>query len=361
MLELLWLVTYCGEVPVQVAGRIPGHLEWNRHVMYEAREKGYLDVYRAKYRQRVIRSLRITRKGIEFVAKQVPDQMALLLARQAETETVHGNLEKTMRANAVATGIVMALNAGAELRPGAKPSLLEHALGSGHTISPTEAYYYTSQELRDAMVELDPKSVAKTSRILGVLICGRQCLCLYYTGFSRMYWRAGEEMNIIAAIDMILMARGFRCDAYRQVVIGNNMSIPEKITKLGLNAKSKYLTVNDHFASCHFLTNDRAGDSLLRVIADEQLAGDFERRVMIPSFRPPAMPTRSYDAVTLDGSRPVSLNYQFDLKRLIQFDHAPEGFRQSPVILCLDYQTDAIQRIVGSTVEVRAIQKKLLI
>ena len=49
----------------QLAERIGGHPEWNRHVKYEAIKKGYVTVYRTKYRQRVIRSLRLTPLGLE--------------------------------------------------------------------------------------------------------------------------------------------------------------------------------------------------------------------------------------------------------------------------------------------------------
>lgn len=131
------------------------------------------------------------------------------------------------------------------------------------------------------------------------------------------------------------------------------------IVRQGLNASSRYLTVQDSFSSCHFITNDSRGDALLRILADEDLAGTFERRVMMDAYLPPPVKTRSYDAVTLDGTRPVSLNYQFDLMALLRFDIAPEGFSQSPIILCLDYQVGAVQRIMGAQVEVRAISERL--
>ena len=66
MLELLWFVGYCGEFPSQLAIRVGGHPEWNRHVKYRAIEEGYVTVFRGKNRQRVIRSLRLTEKGIDY-------------------------------------------------------------------------------------------------------------------------------------------------------------------------------------------------------------------------------------------------------------------------------------------------------
>ena len=54
MLELLWFIGYCREFPSQLADRICGHPDWNRHVKYAALKKGYISVYRVQYRQRVI-------------------------------------------------------------------------------------------------------------------------------------------------------------------------------------------------------------------------------------------------------------------------------------------------------------------
>ena len=59
--------------------------------------------------------------------------------------------------------------------------------------------------------------------------------------------------------------------------------------------------------------------------------------------------------MTKDGRRPVTLNYQCDLLALLNMDLAPYGFKESPILICLDYQTDAIQSILGPMVEVRSV------
>ena len=81
MLELLWFVGYCGEFPSQLAIRVGGHPEWNRHVKYRAIEEGYVTVFRGKNRQRVIRSLRLTDKGIDYISERDPEALAYILAK----------------------------------------------------------------------------------------------------------------------------------------------------------------------------------------------------------------------------------------------------------------------------------------
>ncbi|MBP0973931.1 MAG: hypothetical protein J5851_08505, partial [Oscillospiraceae bacterium] len=343
----------------QLASRISGHPEWNRHVMYRATKMHYVEILRWRYRQRALRSLRITDKGIEYIAKHAPDKLPLLLSRQIQNARCHEKPEKTYRVHTIATGMVMAENAGARIYPTEKPSLLKNGLGSGEPPNDNASYYYSIREIRDAIMEATEKAIAKTARIIGIIVRGRYCYCLYYTGFSRLYWRPATEHNLAAAIQSILIEKGFRCDTIRQIIIGSTLRVAETIAKQGMDRSSRYLTVSKYYDKCHFITNDSNGDALLRLIINPELATDFEKSIMIPAFLPPPYPTRSYDAVTPDGSRPVILNYQFELSSLILIDTTPDGFSQPPILLCLDYQVDIIQKIVGAMIEVRAIEKEM--
>lgn len=51
--------------------------------------------------------------------------------------------------------------------------------------------------------------------------------------------------------------------------------------------------------------------------------------------------------------------YQCDLLMLSDIHPMPEGFRGSPIMLCFDYQTQVIQRIVGPAIEVRPLESRL--
>ncbi len=359
MLELLWFVMYSGEFPRELAYRLPGNAGWNRHTMALAIEEGYVEMTRANTRRYRVRSVHITDAGIAYIAERAPERMPLLLSRQSEVELYHISTEKILRANAIAIGLVMAANAGAIILPKEKPSLLNRPLGTTKPISSDEAYYYSVRELRNAIEDYDSEIASKTSRMLGVIVRGRDCFFLYYTGSSRIYWRRNEEENSVAMVEALLMARGFPCDNKRQVIIGNNMHVAQKIFKQGLNSQSRYLSVSDYFSHCHYLTNDKDGDELLRVMINEKLADEFESRVMIPAYREPDHQTRAYDAVTLDGRQAVILNYQFDLLALLRFNSVPEGFKENPIILCLDYQADTIQGMASVQVEVRAIPERL--
>ena len=79
MLELLWFVGYCGEFPSQLASRVGGHPEWNRHVKYRAIKDGLVTVSRDKDRQRIIRSLHLTQEGLDYIGERDPVALSYVL------------------------------------------------------------------------------------------------------------------------------------------------------------------------------------------------------------------------------------------------------------------------------------------
>lgn len=359
MAELLWLVGYCGDFPTQLASRIGGHPEWNRHVMYRAIKQGYLSVWRGKYHQRIVRSLRITESGLDYVGSRNHSALALVLAQiDAKASGSHPSVERVVRAHSLAYGLVMARNAGALILPNDKPALtaagFEPDCQSNSKLQ--KAYFYSAAELRRANQELDNKAVPKGSRIIGVIVIGRYLYFMYHTGASRMVWFQGTEDNNAAAVETILKSSGFQCAVKSQIIIGSNMGVAERITRTRKKEKDRYFTVSNSYNDCFFLTNNSDGDELLKIILDDH-AQDLVNDAALSGLAPPGYSSRQFDAVTMDRKQPVSLNYKCDLLKLINFDPKPPGFQQSPIVLCLDYQVDTLQRILGPHVDVRAIRR----
>lgn len=357
MLEFLWFVGYCGEFPSQLVLRVGRNAWWNRHIKYRAIERGYVTVWRGVYRQRVIRSLRLTDKGLDYIGEKDPAALEYILAQPHGGIVNRVNMEKTLRYHSVAIGLLMAHNCGAIILPDQKPSLLPPSKGR-RTMKPDpkQLYYYSVYELRDGIQAFEADSVAKSSRILGVIVQGTRYYCLYHTGHTRMYWMQNNEENTVASIDTLLNTRGFKCKTFSQVIIANNMSIAPKIAKYNVNHRSRYFTVSDTYQNCFYVENSARGDFQLRAICDPQWQQNVNRYAL-SGFREPPTPARTYDAVTPDGSRAVILGYQFDLLALLNIDATPHGFVYSPILLCFDYQVETVQAIVGPKIEVRSFFK----
>lgn len=355
MVELLFYVGYCGEFPVHLVGRIGGHWDWNRHVVYRALDKGYVTLFRGKYRQRILKSLRITDTGLDYLGTRDEKSARRVLAKMEENALGHSGIDKMSRAHSLAIGFVMSVNAGAVVFPEKKPSLLLNPHTAHPCIDTDTSYFYSPQEIRSAIAELDWRTTPKTTRLIGIIVHGQRVFCLYNTGYSRMYWMKSEEENMATSINAILAARGFKVTITSQVVIGNHMRVANRIARLGINNHSRYFVVSDDpFNNCYYLTNDTGGDVLLRTIIDPEL-GHAEDLKFLAGYRIPNYTSAAYDAITPDGTRPVTLGYQCDLLALLNMDKAPKGFEQSPILLCYDYQADVLQSIVGVEVEVRPL------
>lgn len=356
MVELLFYVGYCGEFPVYLASRIAGHWDWNRHVVYRALEKGYVTMYRGKYRQRILRSLRLTDAGLEYLGTRDELSGRRVLSKMDENALSHAGLEKMSRAHSLAAGFVMSVNAGAVVFPEQKPSLMLKTYNPHPAIDPDTSYFFSPQEIRSAIRELNWKTNPKTTRLIGIIVHGERLFCLYNTGYSRMYWMNNEEHNTVASINSLLSARGFHTEITSQVIIGNNMRVAKRIARMGVDGQSRYFVITNEVNNCYFLTNDFNGDALLRIIIDPEASLAEDRR-FLTGYRLPAYENARYDAITPDGLRPVTLGYQCDLKDLINMDEAPPGFQkgQTPIVLCYDYQADVLQTIVKPSIEVLPI------
>ena len=356
MIELLFFVGYCGEFPVHLVNRIGGHWDWNRHVVYHALEKGYVTMYRGKYRQRILKSLRLTDAGLDYLGSRDEQSGRRVLAKLAENAQSHTGAEKISRAHSLAIGFVMSVNAGAVVFPEQKPSLMLNPHSPHPDPDSDTSYFFSPQEIRNAIRELNWKTCPKTTRLIGIIVRGANLYCLYNTGYSRMYWMKNEEENTVASIQSLLSVRGFQQEITSQVVIGNNIRVAKKIARLGVDGQSRYFVITDEFNNCYFLTNDVNGDALLRIIVDPAASYAEDRR-FLTGYRIPENENARYDALTPDSLRPVTLGYQCDLKSLIKLDDAPHGFRegQTPVLLCYDYQADVLQSIVKPSIEVRPI------
>lgn len=355
MLDLLVLVGYSVAFPVKLAKRLSGHEQYDRCVMYRAIREGYVLLMRREGKRQVIRSLLLTEKGEDYIAARDTDALAMIWGRMGRAPKVFPSKEaKILRLHAIATGLVMARAAGAVIRSLEKPPILLSSRGyMDPQIDEEKAYYYAPFELQAAFEELDDRVESKTSRLIGIIVRKNRCFCMYFAGNKRIFWQRLSEENHAAGIKVLLQARGFRIDTIEQIVIGNRMSVAEKLCRSPRLKGDKYFVVSDFFDSCYFVTNDAAGDLLLPMIIRPLNYLDFKRQALA-SYLPPRTVARISDAEEAHTSRPVILNHSCDLLFLEHLRQQCYGFYKKPIVLCHDYQQDVMQSILGDSAEVRA-------
>lgn len=359
LLQLLCYVGYCVEFPSKLAKRIGGHPEWSRHTMYRAINEEYVTVWRHDNGngRHLVRSLRLTEKGLAYVGDRSPEMLSLIQYKQEMVpQYVHYAPERVRRYHAYAIGTVMAHNAGAVFLPWEKPALLS-AECENHPfrIDDTKPYYYGNEEVRAAVQELFPDEMIKGSRLVGIIVQGPDCYCLYHTGGVRMYWMRTTEENYVSMILVLLAARKFRVNVIRQVVIGNSMKIAGRVCKTPSKDKgTRYYVLSNYFNNCYFLPNTELGDRQLKIMLDEtatmRVNEEFMKECVAPDYS-----TKFYDALCREDGRPAILNGDFDMLRLSGADTVGEDLGKAPVFFCFDHQLEIMQMLVGPQVEVRSL------
>jgi hypothetical protein len=357
MARLLWYVGYCGDFPAQLASRIEGHPEWNRHVMYAGLKKGYLVLYRVKYRDRIVRSLRITEDGLHYLASKDPGGYNTVLAHKSVMQATHlsNAPERILRRHAEAISLVMAEHAGAAIMPDSKPSLRKKDIaGASHDIESGHAYYYSMFELRAGIREGSEDTSPRTSRLCGVIVRDRHCWCIYHSGRTRMFWLQANEENAASAVQALLYTRGFHCDTVSQVIIGTTMTVAAKLAKPASKVKHAYFSISNAFSNCFFVTNDSEGDALLCDDNQSRYSGTFLQK---SAFLPMIHLTCRHEIMMPLIPKPGSLSYWQPVVTFSRSSVSPRliGSVSPPVVLCLDYQARVIQQIIGPSILVRTL------
>ncbi len=80
-------------------------------------------------------------------------------------------------------------------------------------------------------------------------------------------------------------------------------------------------------------------------------------RQALASYRLPRPGERIIDAEEELTARPVFLNYGCDLQLLEALRQRSYGFQKKPVVLCFDYQCQAMTSFLQDTAEVCAIDR----
>lgn len=353
---VLSYVAFCGEFPKQMAFRVGGYPDFTRRTTHKALEEGYLREWNGVKGKRAVNSLRITEKGLDYIARKNLQVFGMIAAqRDSRNPSTHLNVNGILRAHAQASVLVMAQNAGALVMVKDKPSLMpKDSMRQGQEVDTQKCYFYSIQEIRKALVVRDPKLQLKGSQLAGVIVRGHDCYFLYFAGSQRLFWMRPTEENFVGAVESLLNLRGFEVRVIRQVVIGNRITVAKKLYKRSEYRAKRYFVLSEFYNNCYFVTNSQEGDIQLRSIIHKDLAQEIAGKAL-SGCQIPARVMRGYDAIELSSGRPVLLNFMFDMLPLETAYMAGASMGKTPVILCFDHQVNVMQSLVEPQVEVRGI------
>ena len=333
---LLTLTALCGEYPISQISRLPGGPAYLESMVTSLRQSGLLHTFSKDG----LRGLRLTSPAKRLLLADPPQWFSDYLTASSEPNKLKSELSRRLRLHRMAEILTIMHNADIPAFPWEKAPF--SAMVGQNAESPA---YYTSREIK----EIGPQGTKiRGSRATGILLTDDGVFLTYNTAKAQMKWEYKAELRFKA----LLQTEGVMPDAeISGIVFGSAM---EQLPILMQPDARSYFLLDGSFPHFYYLTNDRYGEAILRLLCDPQhcrtldaiLAdGLYER---IPNW------LVENDAIDSAGN-PVLFAYTCDFPRVRRFDTALELHGMTGTLICFDYQEDALREICGHRVTLQSI------
>ena len=118
--------------------------------------------------------------------------------------------------------------------------------------------------------------------------------------------------------------------------------------------KRDHFLLHDGYEHFYFLTNDSYGEALLQMLCLPEIVEQVNA-ILRQELQPPSSGSHfEHDALT-DSGAPVLFSYLPDIPRLFRFISAINFLKYSGIIVCFDFQADALRPLCGDSIELQII------
>lgn len=213
--------------------------------------------------------------------------------------------------------------------------------------------FYNSREIK----EMGLKFVKiKGARAVGVLLTNQDVFITYNLGGSLMKWEYKAEMRMKALIKSILCSENqhlhYSSENVKGLILANNMELAYDL--LINNCGKQYFLLDGNYEHFYFITNDRRGEKLLRMMCSAELSEEMEALLMSDLWEKDERLTIENDAIDSNGN-PVLFAYTCDLPRIKRFDTALRLQDKIGTLICFDFQAEALRRCCGEQIRFQTI------
>lgn len=303
------------------------------------------------YYKNGLRGFRLTAPAKTLLLSRQPERFSFYLTGSSGTNHIKSELTSRLRLHRVAEATVTMLGAGVSVWRDEKPGVFAPAWGKAPNIDAPA--FYSSREIKELGTEFVK---IKGARAVGVLLTEDTVYVVYNLGASLMKWNYKSEMRTKALMKSVLcrerLLGQYTPDAVRGLILGGSMELAYDL--LANSGGKNYFVLDGSYESFYFLTNDRQGESLLRLLCDTEKDADL--RGILSSDLEPQRPgwTVENDGCDRNGN-PVLFAYACDLPRIMRFDTALRLQSKTGTLLCFDFQAEALRRYCGEQVQIQTI------
>lgn len=207
------------------------------------------------------------------------------------------------------------------------------------------------------MKEIGPqRDKIRGSRATGVLLTEDDIFAVYNTGSSEMKWERNSELRLKILLQQDLCWRRLSAQygetELNAIVFGADMKQMPVLMGAGVDQRHKYFVLEDTYRHFYYLTSERHGEFILRLLSDGRTA-ELDDILRQDLFEVRANWSMENDA--MDGKDPVLFGYTCDMPRIKRFCIGLQTHGLRGALYCFDFQEEVLSKICGPDVRIQCI------
>lgn len=343
--ELLSLMAICGEVPCTCSARLTASESYRKKVVTSLTHDKLLRIFSRHH----LRGYRLGVRGKRLLLQQEPERFAFYLSGCSDTNAIKSEVSRRVRLHRIAQTYVTMLNAGAMIYRDEKPPIFSPAASGSIRIE--QPCFYDSREMKEAELEM---LKIRGSRMAGALFTSSRVFAVYNSmGFLPVFEPQVEQRAKVMLEQICRTKISFNLKA-SGLLLSDSMDILRILLEHSRTRKLDHFLLNDGYEHFYFLTNDSYGEALLQLLCHPEIIAQVNA-ALLQEFQSPSPNSRlECDAVDDSGS-PVLFCYLPDIPRLYRFVSALDLLNITGILVCFDFQADALRPLCGDNIELQII------
>lgn len=343
--ELLSLTALCGEFPCDSAARLIGSESYRKKIVTGLTHNRLLRIFSRNH----LRGYRLGIRGKRLLQDQEAERFLFYLSGCGNTNAIKSEPSRRLRLHRIARTYITMKYAGITIFRDEKPPLFSP--DTKNAISIEDVYFYDSREMKELRSEM---LKIYGSRMTGALFTPKQAFAVFNAMDSIPTFDPQIERRAKVMLQRVCQIRTVATRKVDGILLADHWQTLYILLENTKSSEKEYFLFGEGYEHFYFITNDYYGEALLWMLCNPDATKQFHA-LLLQSFCPsPKDSAIENDAVTEDGM-PILFAYQPDLPKLYRFYAALELHKRSGIIVCFNFQEDALRPFCGSRIKLQTI------
>lgn len=334
---LLKMIAISGELPSYLVEKIVGSPSYAASLITDLKKKGYIAL---RYKSG-LRGYVLSKKGKAYVMEKYQKDVCSYLTGASETNHVKSEPEKRLRLYRMSRAWVYFKTSGNLIFSSSKPKIFT----SGCYESREVGIYYGSQELKSTAEQI------KGSRACGLFILDEEMFVVYHTMCSLIKWSKKMEYAMRCWVERNILQTGRTWEG-NAIFLGNSMEFLNQILLSDGGKKNQLFQIDDIYENYYYVPD--SVDSFLQI---ELIVDGKKEKRLLQFLHTMLDKIETYEFSIVAGFKnklPVYFVYEMELRHL-QMVKQDLDRRGKGVVVCLDYQVNAMKNYLGKEVQMMVL------